>query len=177
MEPVTRLAAANAIGSAKLDERQQDRAIELIAAAGPLELPALIRPIENGDVGTIGRKLIQSLEKSPGLSALAGERLVKLLEKLPEEARSGADALLLAGGDNLPWKARGYSSYDYQTVDALDSWKKGANNAKSAERVAKEIARKMKEPGGPDSYLIFTRSMEPRSAWRKSCSPTSFAHV
>ncbi len=94
VEPVTRLEAASVIGSANLDVPQRDRVVELIAEAGSLEMPALIRAVENADVGQIGRKLIQSLGESPGLSALPVDRLVGLLEKLPADVRSEADSLL-----------------------------------------------------------------------------------
>ena len=92
--PVTRLAAAGVIGSAKVNAQQRDRVVELVAQAGPLEMPSLVRTFENADSGSIDGKLIQALEKSPGISALPGDRLVKLLEKVPAEIRSEADALL-----------------------------------------------------------------------------------
>ena len=94
IEPVTRLTAASVIGSAKLDSPQRNRVIELIAEAGPLEMPALVRAIENSDSGSVGRQLIQSLERSPGLTALPIDRLVKLLDKLPADVRSDAEPLL-----------------------------------------------------------------------------------
>jgi putative heme-binding domain-containing protein len=94
IEPVTRMTAASVIGSAKLDAPQRDRVVELIAEAGPLEMPALMRAIENVDVGQVGRKLIQALGKSPGLSAVPVDRLVKLLDKLPADVRPEADLLL-----------------------------------------------------------------------------------
>jgi putative heme-binding domain-containing protein len=46
------------------------------------------------DVARVGRKLIQSLGKSPGLSALPADRLVKFLDKLPSDVRPEADLLL-----------------------------------------------------------------------------------
>jgi putative heme-binding domain-containing protein len=94
IEPVTRLTAASIIGSAKLDAPQRDRVVELIAEAGPLEMPALMRAIENVEVGPFGRKLIQALGKSPGLTALPVDRLIKLVEKLPPDLRPEADLLL-----------------------------------------------------------------------------------
>jgi putative heme-binding domain-containing protein len=94
IEPVTRLEAASALGSAKLDPSQLRRLVELIGEAGPLEMPALMRATENSDVGPVARQLIQSLGKSPGLSTLPPDRLLKLLEKLPTEIRPEADALL-----------------------------------------------------------------------------------
>jgi putative heme-binding domain-containing protein len=93
-EPITRLSAASAIGSAKLDVPQRDRVVELIAEAGPLEMPALMRAVEGSEIGPVGRRLIQSLEKSPGLSALPVDRLVKLVEILPADVRAEAQSLL-----------------------------------------------------------------------------------
>jgi putative membrane-bound dehydrogenase-like protein len=94
VEPVTRLNAASVIGSAKLEASQRDRVIDLIAKAGPLEMPALMRGIENSEVGPVGRKLIAALGKSPGFSALSVDRLAKLRDQLPADVRSEADLLL-----------------------------------------------------------------------------------
>jgi putative heme-binding domain-containing protein len=88
------LTAASVIGSAKLDVLQRHRVIELIAEAGPLEMPALMRALEASEIGTVDRKLIEALGKSPGLSALPIDRLVKLLEKLPADVRTEATSLL-----------------------------------------------------------------------------------
>ena len=108
IEPVTRLMAASVIGSAKLDAPQRDRSVELIADAGPLEMPALMRAIENVEVGPVGRKLIQSLEKSPGTVALPVDRLVKLLEKLPSDVRPEADLLLKRSNFDLAGQRNGW---------------------------------------------------------------------
>jgi putative membrane-bound dehydrogenase-like protein len=94
IEPVTRLQAASALGSAKLDASQLRRLIELIGEAGPLEMPALMRAVENSDVRPVARQLVQSLGKSPGLSTLPADRLLKVLETLPTEIRPEADSLL-----------------------------------------------------------------------------------
>ena len=94
IDPVTRLTAADVIGSAQLDARERDRVIELIAEAGPLEMPALLSAVENSEIGPDGRKLIEALGKSPGLSALPVDRLAKLLEKLPDDVRAEAESLV-----------------------------------------------------------------------------------
>jgi putative heme-binding domain-containing protein len=94
IEPVTRLSAASVLGSAELEVHQRDRVVELIAEASPLELPALMRAFEAPEVGPVARNLVQALERSPGLSALPIERLVKLLEKLPADVRIEAESLL-----------------------------------------------------------------------------------
>ena len=94
IEPVTRLSAASVIGSAGLDTHQRNRVVELIAEAGPLEMPALMRAFDATEIGPVGRNLVQALEKSPGLSALPFDRLVRLLEKLPADLRIEAESLL-----------------------------------------------------------------------------------
>jgi putative membrane-bound dehydrogenase-like protein len=94
IEPVTRLTAAGVMGSAKLDAAQRDRVIALIADAGPLEMPALLRGLENSKLEHESRRLIEALKKSPGLSALPAERLAALLEKLPDDVRAEAQSLL-----------------------------------------------------------------------------------
>jgi putative heme-binding domain-containing protein len=94
IEPVTRLESASIIGATRLAARQLDEVIDLIAVAGPLEFPALMRAVEKSDVVPIRRKLVKSLDKSPGLSALPADRLAELLDKLPPDVRPQADALL-----------------------------------------------------------------------------------
>jgi putative heme-binding domain-containing protein len=93
-EPVVRMQAAAIIGSAKLDGPQINRVIDLIAAASPLELPALMRAVESSDIGAAGQSLVHSLEKSPGFSALPADRIIKLIERLPPDCRAQADSLL-----------------------------------------------------------------------------------
>jgi putative membrane-bound dehydrogenase-like protein len=95
VEPVTRLSAASVIGSAKLNLRQRELVVELIAEASPLELPALIRAFEVPNTEPVGINLVQALERSPGRSALPVDRLVTLLEKLPDEIRIEARSLLV----------------------------------------------------------------------------------
>jgi putative heme-binding domain-containing protein len=68
--------------------------VELIAGAGPLEMPALMRAFEVSEIGPVGRDLVEALERSPGLSALPIDRLIKLLEKLPADVRIEAEKLL-----------------------------------------------------------------------------------
>lgn len=106
VEPVTRLQAASVIGLSKLSAAQLDRLVELIAAAGPLELPSLSRAIENADNIPDAQRLIVALNKSPGISALPVDRLVKLVEKMPTEFRSEADKLLKQSNADLEGQRR-----------------------------------------------------------------------
>jgi putative heme-binding domain-containing protein len=68
--------------------------VQLIGSASPLELPALLRAIENSTAIPDAHKLIQALASSPGLSAIPADRLVKLVDRIPSEARHEADKLL-----------------------------------------------------------------------------------
>lgn len=106
VEPVTRLQAASVLGSSALDSAQLDRVVGLIAAAGPLELPSLSRAIESADKLPNAQKLIAELDKSPGLSALPVDRLVKLIEKMPIGVRSEADKLLKRSNADLEGQRR-----------------------------------------------------------------------
>jgi putative heme-binding domain-containing protein len=92
--PVVRLAAARALGGARLEADQFRRAADLIAAAGPLELPALVGAYEDQSSASSGRQLVAALAKSPGLAGLPPARLIKLLEKFPPEVRIAAEPLL-----------------------------------------------------------------------------------
>jgi len=92
--PVVRLAASRALGGARLEGEQFRPAAELIASAGPLELPALVGMYENQSSAAAGRQLIDALAKSPGIAGLPPARLVKLLDKFPPEVRSAAEPLL-----------------------------------------------------------------------------------
>jgi hypothetical protein len=62
---------------------------------------------------------------------------------------------LYAGGDNIPWRYRDYTTYDYRVVPELDSWKRNANNS---EAVVREIRQTLGRRKG--AYVIVTRSTE-----------------
>ncbi len=70
--PITRrLAAARAIGSAKLSSEQLHALTALLADAGPLELSSLIAVYEGAKDEQLGKKLLTSLAKSSGLTNLS----------------------------------------------------------------------------------------------------------
>ena len=62
---------------------------------------------------------------------------------------------LFAGGDNIPWRYRDYTSYDYHVVPELEAWKRNANDS---EAVVREIRRTLGRRKG--AYVIVTRSTE-----------------
>jgi putative membrane-bound dehydrogenase-like protein len=94
VEAVERLAAARALGSARLDGQQLADVTELIARAGPLELPSLVRVYEEKTSAEDGRRLFGALKKSPGLTSLPAVRLRRLLENYPAEVAAAAEPLL-----------------------------------------------------------------------------------
>ncbi len=70
--PITRrLAAARAIGAAKLSSEQLHALTALLADAGPLELSSLIAVYEGAKDEQLGKKLLTSLAKSSGLTNLS----------------------------------------------------------------------------------------------------------
>lgn len=79
---------------------------------------------------------------------------VRAVEILYDEAPSGA--LLLAGVENLPWKAQEYEAYRYRTVEGL------LKHSQEARSVGEAVTWTI-EHGPPEgSFFIVTRSQE---AW------------
>jgi hypothetical protein len=62
---------------------------------------------------------------------------------------------LFAGGDNIPWRYRDYTSYEYHVVPELEAWKR---NASDSEALVREIRRTLGRRKG--AYVIVTRSTE-----------------
>jgi len=92
--PVDRLSAAEALGLATLSQKQQARVVELLATAGPLELPLLLRAFDRDTPFELGGKLFESLGRSPGLDNLTPERIAKLAANYPADVREIAQKLV-----------------------------------------------------------------------------------
>ncbi|HEX3870350.1 MAG TPA: PVC-type heme-binding CxxCH protein [Pirellulales bacterium] len=88
-----RLAAAEALGSAALDDRQRKALVPYLEAAGPLELPALARAFDKQTDAELGRSLVAALEKSPGTENLTADRFKQLFAAYPNDVQSLAAAL------------------------------------------------------------------------------------
>lgn len=99
--PIERLAAAAALGSARLSEKQLLQLPDAIKRAGPLEVGVLLRAFESAAHqelsdeanGKIGFRLVESLGKSAGLYSLSAARVEKLLARYPPEVRQAGQAL------------------------------------------------------------------------------------
>jgi len=92
-EPLLRLAAAEALGKAKLNDRQRLALALRVSQAGSLELPRLIVSFEGSADPAVASELIKALEASPGLESLSTESLNRALAAFPAEARQGASPL------------------------------------------------------------------------------------
>lgn len=99
--PLERLAAAEALGLATLTAEQQARLLEVIARAGPLELPVLVRAFEKALDAGLGTKLVAALEKAPGLESLTAERVRQVFAAYPAEVQAASAALVKRLGVDL----------------------------------------------------------------------------
>ncbi|MBX7167097.1 MAG: HEAT repeat domain-containing protein [Pirellulales bacterium] len=99
-----RLAAARALGAARLDNARLLALTEVVAGAGPLELPALLAAFElRGDVinsawlpqPDLGLALVKALDAAPGRAAVPQARLAGILAVFPTpEAQAEAMQLM-----------------------------------------------------------------------------------
>lgn len=94
-QPVlTRLAAASVASQVALNDQQLLALAEAVTVCGEVELPNVLAAFERSASGAVGRKLVQSLERSPGLEGLSVEALRQTLKSYPPEVLSDAQPLL-----------------------------------------------------------------------------------
>lgn len=91
--PIERLAAAASLASAKLNASQRLTLTERVAQAGPLELPVLLDAFEKVPDSRTALALLQALDASQGLEALAPTRLVTLFAGYSPEIIQQSEAL------------------------------------------------------------------------------------
>jgi putative membrane-bound dehydrogenase-like protein len=92
-DPLDRTAAAKVLGIAPLDGPQRNMLLDLLAKAGPLELPPLLEAFARPGALVDGAKLIAALAASPGLDNVTSSSLEKLLQPYSEEVRTAAQPL------------------------------------------------------------------------------------
>jgi putative membrane-bound dehydrogenase-like protein len=92
--PLLRLAAAEALGKGRLDDRQLIALAPSLAEAGPLELPQLLGAYERSGDRSVAGRLLAALAKAPGFTSLSAEGLRRVLAGYPEDVRSAAAGLL-----------------------------------------------------------------------------------
>jgi putative heme-binding domain-containing protein len=95
-QPVAlRAAAAAVIENAALTRAQLQALLPAVAAAGPLELPQIIRAFDRGAGDeALGTALVAAVAKSNGRSAVREEQLRPILAKYPAPVQAAGDALL-----------------------------------------------------------------------------------
>ncbi|HEX4131524.1 MAG TPA: PVC-type heme-binding CxxCH protein [Pirellulales bacterium] len=92
--PLDRLAAAGVLGRAKLATQQRSELVTYLAAAGPLELPALLGAFDSPGDEPLGRRLVAALDRSPGVENLSRKRIEQVLANYPSPVLEAAQTLL-----------------------------------------------------------------------------------
>jgi putative heme-binding domain-containing protein len=92
--PLTRLAAATALGNGRLGDAELGRLTKQVAAAGALELSPLLGAYERSTDPQVGQKLIAALSRAPGLPSLSPGVLRQALAGYPGEVGQAAAPLL-----------------------------------------------------------------------------------
>src|SRR5262249_51362548 len=92
--PLLRLAAAEALGISRLDDRQLIALASALAEARPLELPRLLGAYERSSNPAVAERLLEALAKAQGVASLSAEALRRVLAGYPEDVRSASAPLL-----------------------------------------------------------------------------------
>ncbi|MBL9209133.1 MAG: HEAT repeat domain-containing protein [Opitutaceae bacterium] len=91
---VVRGAAATVLAKAALTPAQQLALADALRTVGALEAPKLLPAFEKSPTETLGRKLVASLQGSPGLAGIRANVLQTLLAKYPASVRQQGEELL-----------------------------------------------------------------------------------
>ncbi|CAN5228850.1 hypothetical protein BH23VER1_BH23VER1_06800 [soil metagenome] len=88
------LAAARVLGGAALTDSQRDVVLGMLAGAGPIELPHLLKVVQQaGGNDSQGVRLLDALSAAPARAALGEEAMDEAFARFPEETRARARAL------------------------------------------------------------------------------------
>jgi putative membrane-bound dehydrogenase-like protein len=100
--PVAVKSAATAVvEKARFDRTQLEALAPSLAAAGPLELPRLLRAFGNGNDEAAGLAMIAALRNAKSRSSIRADTLRPLLAKYPPSVqKAGEDLLAAASGDS-----------------------------------------------------------------------------
>lgn len=92
-EPLQRLAAAQALAQGKLDDAQRGKLTAAVVQAGALEMPHLLATFESSTNDDVGRALVKSLERAPGLASLTPTSLERTFRGFSKSVRDQASEL------------------------------------------------------------------------------------
>lgn len=89
-----RMSAAEAIGLAKLEEKQRTDLVKYISMAGPVELPPLARAFERAPFDEkCGLAVVEAIGKSPGQASLSPSRLIEIFSSYPKPVQQAVKGL------------------------------------------------------------------------------------
>lgn len=94
VKSVSRMAAARALGSVRLGSKQLSQLTGVVAGAGPLEMPSLIRAFESESDAEMGMKIIKALDQAPGVATLSTDYLKSFLAHYPRQVHVAAEPLI-----------------------------------------------------------------------------------
>ncbi len=92
--PLLRLAAAEALGTSRLDDGQLVALAPSLAKAGPLELSPLLGAYARSKDPSVAEHLLAALAKAEGLPSLSAEALRRVMAGYSDDVRSAAAPLL-----------------------------------------------------------------------------------
>jgi putative membrane-bound dehydrogenase-like protein len=101
VEPLSRLAAAQALADAPLDSAQLLKVSGTFETAGPLTVPVLVRSFGRSTSEQVGLALVESLNRSSASANISADELSKLLGKYPPKVQTAGGELLKKLGVNL----------------------------------------------------------------------------
>jgi putative heme-binding domain-containing protein len=91
--PLSRLAAADALGRSRLSDAQLERLAAALETAGVMEAPRLLAAFEQATSAEVGGRLVTALLASPAAGNLSVDALRKTLARFPEAVRVSAAPL------------------------------------------------------------------------------------
>lgn len=89
-DPLERRAAADVLGVLPLSTAQHASLVDVVAAAGPLELPALLSAFEKNTSAEEAGRVLAALEKSPGLTNVTAAQVERIVAPHSESLREAA---------------------------------------------------------------------------------------
>ena len=89
-DPLERRAAADVLGVLPLSTAQHASLVDVVAAAGPLELPALLSAFEKNTSAEEAGRVLAALEKSPGLANVTAAQVERIVAPHSELLREAA---------------------------------------------------------------------------------------
>jgi putative membrane-bound dehydrogenase-like protein len=101
IEPLSRLAAAQALADAPLDSAQLLQVSDTFETAGPLAVPVLVRAFGRSKSEKVGLALVESLQRSEASANVSADELSKLLGVYPPKVQAAGEKLLKRLGVNL----------------------------------------------------------------------------